>query len=162
MRIAFDERIAPVGELKEIQEILTAGTRRTLFQTVQVGNEAEEFTATELLIKKRTIRDEADLPLGLLGRTLDVILGDRGSTSTRLEQADEDFDGGGFASTVWSQETKKLALRDLQIEIFHRDKVAIALLEIDYADHAPPPLSSCRLPGFTGWLPCWQSGQVSG
>src|SRR5437773_365288 len=102
VRIAFDEIIAPRSELEQLEELLAARPRRALFQAMQVGHEAEKFTATELLIEKRPIRDEADLPLGFLRGPLNVIPRDGGTASTGFEQADEEFDGGGFASAVRS------------------------------------------------------------
>jgi hypothetical protein len=93
---------------------------------------------------------------------LHVIPCDDSTASAGFEQADEDFDGGGFAGTVRSQKTKKLTLLDMQIEIFHGDQLAIALFEIDRRNHQRSPLATGRLPGFTGWLPCWHNAQVSG
>src|SRR5262245_13704792 len=125
VRIAFDELIAPRRELEELEELLAARARRAFCQAMQVGHEAEKFTATELLIEKRPVRDKADLPLGLLRRPLNVIPRDDGTASTGFEQADENFDGGGFTGPIRSQKTKKLTLRDMQIEIFDGDKMAI-------------------------------------
>src|SRR5262249_29824602 len=141
VRIAFDEFIASRRKLEELEELLAARARRALFQAMQVGHEAEKFTAAELLVEKRPVRDKADLPLGLLRRPLNVIPRDGGTAGTGFEQADEEFDSGGFASAVRSQKTKKLTLLDMQIEIFHRDKMAIALFEIDCRNHQRSPLA---------------------
>src|SRR5262245_23927266 len=162
VRIAFDELITPHRELEELEELLTARARRAFFQAMQVSHEAEKFTATELLVEKRPVRDKADLPLGLLRRPLYIIPRDDGTASAGFEQANEDFDGGGFAGTVRPQKTKKLPLLDMQIEIFDGDQMAVALFEINRRNHQQSPPGTCRLPGFTGWLPCWHNVQASG
>jgi len=162
VRIAFDEFIAPRRKFEQLEEFLAARPRRVLFQTVQVGDETEEFTATELLVEKRSVRDEANLPLGFLRGSLNVIPRDGRTASTGFEQADEEFDGGGFASAIGSQKPKKLTRLDVQVELFDRDEMAIALFQIDHGNHQRAPLGSCRLPGFTGWLPCWHKTQAVG
>src|SRR5262249_34412893 len=154
--------IAPRRELEELEELLAARPRRALFQAMQIGHEPEKFAATELLIEKRPVRDKTNLPLSLLRRPLNIIPRDASTASAGFEQADEDFDGGGFAGTVWSQKTKKLTLFDMQIEVFDGDKLTIALFEINRRNHQWSPLETCRLPGFTGWLPCWHNTQASG
>src|ERR1043166_855524 len=110
---------------------------------MQVGHEAEKFTAAELVVEKRPVRDKADLPLGLLRRPLHVIPRNGGTAGTGFEQADEDFDGGGFAGAIRSEKTKKLTLLDMQVEIFDGDQMAIALGEIDRRNHQRSPLGTC-------------------
>src|SRR5262245_64073837 len=73
MRIAFDELIAPRRELEQLEELLAARPRRALFQAMQIGHETEKFTATELLIEKRPVRDKGEMALGLLRNTLNNI-----------------------------------------------------------------------------------------
>src|SRR5262249_56619706 len=63
VRIAFDELIAPRCELEELEELLTTRARWAFVQAMQVSHKAEEFTATELLVEKRPVRDKADAPL---------------------------------------------------------------------------------------------------
>src|SRR5438874_726195 len=154
VRIAFNELIAPGGEFEQLQEFLASRPCRTFFQAMQVSHETQKFAATELFIEKRTVWDEADLALGFLRGTLYVILRDRRTASTGFEQAHEHFDGRSFASAIRSQETKKLPRRNVQIQSLHCYQATIALLEVAYANHLRSPPGSCRLPGFTGWLPC--------
>src|SRR5262245_12487600 len=85
VRIAFDAFIATRRQFEQIEELLAARPRRALFQAMQVGHEPEEFTAAELLIEKRPIRDEANMSLGFLRCPLDVIPRDGGTASSGFE-----------------------------------------------------------------------------
>src|SRR5207248_10883 len=79
------------------------------------------------------------LPLGLLRCPLNVISRDGGTASAGFKEADEDFDGGGFAGAVRSQKTKKLTRLDMQIEILDGNQMTIALFEIDCRNHQQSP-----------------------
>ena len=87
---------------------------------IEAAEQRERFADVELFGEPRLLQRDADPLADLIVLLAPAKAEDLHLAGSGVEQAFEDFDRGGFARAVGTQQAKALALFDCQVETAHR------------------------------------------
>ena len=145
-----DDALAPLPELDHLEDVAEPVLGGLAGDSVQLRVEPEVLLGGEVLVERRVLEDEADVPadVGRTGR--DVEPGHRGAPAGRAKQRAQDVDRRGLAGAVRPEEPERLPRRHVEGHAVDRDDVVEGLPEaVD--DHRRgvahrDPSSSVRAP----------------
>ena len=120
------------GHQADMRECLRKISKLTFaHRVVFLGEQADIVReAEEPLEEMQLFGHHANQAFDLLGLLPDILAEQPDLATTGLQQAREHFDRGRLARSVGSEKAKKGALRDLQIEILNRLKVAKMAIQL--------------------------------
>ena len=102
---------------------------------VHAADELQDLAAGKLVVKKRLIGHVADQRDGVARLRHDVVTADANGAAAGPNQADEHFDGRGFAGAVVAEQRVELAAVHAQVQILDRDLIAVRSVDLLKFDH---------------------------
>src|SRR5262249_46045332 len=102
--IAFGKIIDEITQVEKVDHIFHPLYPMGARQAVHIGYELQEFTAGELLVEVRLVRNVADEPAGAIAILFEIETADTDATRRREQQAADQLDGRGLAGSIWTQE----------------------------------------------------------
>jgi hypothetical protein len=91
--------------------------------------------AERFAVQRELLRDDAQVPLGGLRRTHDVVAVDDHAPGCRLQEAGNAPDGGRLAGAVRAKQAEDPALLGRETDPINGNEVAILLAQLLNVDH---------------------------
>src|SRR4029079_8712529 len=125
-----DAARAPIPQLHHLEDVLEALLGRVARHAVQLRVEPEVLLRREVLVERRVLEDQADVPADVGRAAHDVEPGDRRAAAGRPEQRAQDVDGGRLAGAVRPEEPERLSGSDLERHAVDGEEVIERLTEV--------------------------------
>lgn len=123
--IAFGELVEVFADVEAADERSEVAVAAIGFDAVHFGDEVEELAAGEFFVEEGLVGDVGELSFGCEAVDADFVAADADGAVVGLEQADDHFDGGGFACAVVTEECEEFSARDGEREPGHGEGLAV-------------------------------------
>src|SRR4029077_16469281 len=123
----FVKRVALIFEAEALEQFL--GLAAPL---VKAREQAQRFHDAKLVGKGSGLQGGTDLVLESGRFALGIETADGNAAAIGIAKAFQDLDGGGFAGTVWPEQTEDLALFDIEADATNGFHIAVSFYEVFY------------------------------
>src|SRR5258706_5324110 len=135
VRIAFDQFVAPRGQLQPFQKYRDPPFEPFGIETVQLADESQEFITAELLVDERPVGNEAGNRFGFFRFLDDIVLTEENLPRRWLEDAHHGANRRGLASAVGAEEAEDFSSLYFEIQVIDGGEFAVVFAEVVDLNH---------------------------
>jgi len=128
--VGRDGRVLPGFEIQEAQKAGGFGLDEGFAQAAETADELEIFEAGEIGVEVRLFGDIAENAAEGDHVAMDVMALEEHAAIVGAEHAGDDFDGGGFAGAVGTEEADDFAGGEGEADVFNGGNAAITAIEM--------------------------------
>jgi hypothetical protein len=104
--VGLGKLVFPAGELEQLEQLVNASFHCGALLAIQGGGKPKKLAPGQLVVNKRTVRNEAQALLGIEWALYYVDPADLYGTAGGLKNSSNHAECGGLTGAVWAQKTK--------------------------------------------------------